>query len=264
MEEPNTRTKKTAGKRSKGRGVADQGRFQVHGKKQGTGRQTMGSQSVSCPRWQCAVRIQKDKRGLKALTLDPKSGSKLLWTYTLSSQLYILVVDGVLFCKQISPISLAFLAPCLPNPFKLPWGNTLHHVYSCFLLLYDTRPPVISYTDMQNRGLTLGWDRAHLTMGREGREEAWTIDTLLNRCVALWERRLNPGDRWNTHNSFCRASKGSAITCVFFWGKPWSLYVVTPVRHKQTWASEHGHERAEFPTTNWRESVRKTHHSREI
>lgn len=150
MEEPNTRTKKTAGKHSKCRGVEDQSRFQVHSKKQRTGKQTMRNQSVSCP--YCLdgnVLLGYRKCGLKAFTLDPKSASKLLlWTYTLSIQLHILVVDDVFFWKQVSPISLAFLAPSLPNPFKLPWGNILHHMYSCFPLLYHTRSPVISYTDM--------------------------------------------------------------------------------------------------------------------
>lgn len=59
------------------------------------------------------------------------------------------------------------------------------------------------------------------------------------------------------HPQLCKTSKGSALTCVFVWGKSWSLHMVTAVRHKQTRGSKQGHGCAAFPTTNWRESVRK-------
>lgn len=52
----------------------------------------------------------------------------------------------MLFCFQskslcYAPVSLACLAPSLPDPLG-PGRNILHHVYSCFPLFQHTRHPV--------------------------------------------------------------------------------------------------------------------------
>ena len=140
-----------------------------------------------------------------------------------------------------SPSASVCLAPSLPNPFQLSWGSILHHVHSCFPLLQHTRHPVIlMHWYVVNRWIWVWhWVEATLFspcrwLRREGGEEAWTVATLLNCCVALWDKKLSTGDRWNMHNCFWKSPNESVLTCISDCDKSQSLHMVTPVRHKQT------------------------------
>lgn len=150
--------------------MEDQGRFQIHIIKGRTIRQKKGNQTHvqmfgRASKVSLHSSVVLDKNGWRVIPGIPRVGLRLLCTCIPCSKLYFLVIDAVLFWKEITVLWEQNKTKQNKERGHLSRGHVLHHVYLCSLLSQHTGHPVnLMHWYAVNRQIWIWcWMTAHLS-----------------------------------------------------------------------------------------------------